>query len=494
MGSELYQALTTRSASGYWETSECMPVYAFDDHRPFASLLIPTINSLPRTHVTTPRSVRSTKNVKYSSAWWLPGPHLATLWGKLGRRERAQNVRWEQVETPDGDFVELAHADVDGSLNVQVCIGAQHINSTHNGDTHTSNTHTTHTHTTHTHTSDTYNNTNRPRLLLLHGLEGGVNSHYVRGFMREANDRGWNATLLLFRTCGPTPNKLPRSYHSGETTDLQFVIEHLARQNPDAPIGVAAVSLGANVLCKYLGEQGESAPNELTGAVAISAPFDLARASRHIGRGFGKVYERAFLRSLIPKALEKIARHQELTDHVQSARVKHAQTLWDFDDVFTSPLHGFLDAADYYARSSSLQYLSRIRRPTLLLSSVDDPFLPSAVLDEVRVIAAHNPALEIEFPARGGHVGFTAGSWPWTPFYYAEWRAAEFLAEQFAKRDVVERANIDAAERTERLTESVATTASNASRADSTFSDSTSSAATSSDSTSRDSTMAEATS
>ena len=305
-------------------------------------------------------------------------------------------MRWETVDTPDGDFVELAHLDAapikrDGP------------------------------------------STSVPQLLILHGLEGGINSHYVRGFMREAAARGWNATLLLFRTCGPTPNRLPRSYHSGETGDLQFIIERFSTQNPNAPIGVVAVSLGANVLCKLLGERGNTLPVQLLGAVAISAPFDLARASRHIGRGFGAVYEKAFLKSLIPKALVKIARHGKTAGQLfpQISRVKNARTLWEFDDVFTAPLHGFKDASDYYTRSSSLQFLSRIRRPTLLLSAVDDPFLPVAVLDEVRSIASHNPALVTEFPEQGGHVGFTSGFRPWKPFYYAEWRAAEFLAERF---------------------------------------------------------------
>jgi predicted alpha/beta-fold hydrolase len=184
------------------------------------------------------------------------------------------------------------------------------------------------------------------------------------------------------------------------------------------------VSLGGNVLCKLLGEHADDLPPQVTGAVAMSVPFDLARASRHIGRGFGAVYERAFLRSLIPKALRKIDRHPELAPLRVVAR---ARTLWEFDDAFTAPLHGFRDAADYYARASSLPVLSRIRHPTLLLSAVDDPFLPPDVLEEVRQQVVGTAAVELEFPERGGHVGFTAGP-PWRPWYYGEWRAAEFLS------------------------------------------------------------------
>lgn len=305
----------------------------------------------------------------------------------MGRREPLPHTTVERWDTPDGDFVQVVR------LVPRAPLAA-----------------------------------NAPRVLLLHGLEGGAHSHYTKAIFREAAARGWGADLLLFRTCGSEPNRLPRSYHSGETADPAFVIERLAREFPTSPIGLVGVSLGANVLCKLLGEQGASLPAGIRSAVAISTPFDLARASRHIGRGFGAIYERSFLRSLVPKALAKIARHEELT---ALAGVRNARTLWDFDDQFTAPLHGFRDAADYYACASSLPFLDGIRRPTLLLSSQDDPFLPPAVLDEVRAVAAQNVALHVEFPTRGGHVGFTAGRWPWSAWYYGEWRAAEFLAAHF---------------------------------------------------------------
>lgn len=329
--------------------------------------------------------VRPSVSRAYRAAWWLPGPHSATLWGRVGRREPHWRLRTERRETPDGDFVELVRLDGPSP--------------------------------------------EAPRLLLFHGLEGGAHSHYARAMFREAKSRGWAADLLLFRTCGSEPNRLPRSYHSGETTDPRFVIEQLATEFPDAPLGLMGVSLGGNVLCKLLGELGNDTPANVRGAVAMSTPFDLARASRHIGRGFGVVYERFFLRSLIPKALSKVARHRELAS---LTAVRRARTLWEFDDQFTAPLHGFRDAADYYARASSLPYLSGIRTPTLLLSAVDDPFLPSDVLDHVRAVATHNDALTVEFPERGGHVGFTAGSLPWNPWYYGEWRAAEFLSPLLA--------------------------------------------------------------
>jgi hypothetical protein len=114
-------------------------------------------------------------------------------------------------------------------------------------------------------------------------------------------------------------------------------------------------------------------------------------------------------------------------------RIRGLRTLEDFDDLITGPLHGFRDARDYYEKSSSLSYLSRIRLKTLLLSAVDDPMLPPAVLTDVRELAEHNSALHLEFQAKGGHAGFVAGSRPWRPFYYAEYRVGEFFANAFAE-------------------------------------------------------------
>ena len=166
------------------------------------------------------------------------------------------------------------------------------------------------------------------------------------------------------------------------------------------------------------------------GAATISVPFDLARSSKRINIGFSRLYQRFFLGSLRRKAGEKARRFPDLAplDRIASLR-----TLEDFDNLITGPLHGFADAQDYYARSSSLPYLQAIKLKTLLISAVDDPMLPPEVLDEVREIAVKNPALEIDFVQKGGHAGFITGSVPWRPFYYAEYRVGEFLAERFAR-------------------------------------------------------------
>jgi predicted alpha/beta-fold hydrolase len=315
----------------------------------------------------------------YRPAWWVPGAHAQTLWGKFFRPRSTLATRLERWETPDGDFIDLHRLD---------------------GPTHA------------------------PRLLFLHGLEGTVRSHYVAGFFAEAQRRGWAADLMIFRGCGDEPNRAPRFYHSGETTDLAFVLDRLLCENPHVPVVLAGVSLGGNVLLKFLGERGTGVPRQLRAAAVISVPFDLERGSRFIATGISRIYDRHFLRTLRPKAMAKLRQFPDLFDR---SRLDRATSIYDFDDAVTAPVHGFADAHDYYSRSSSLGWISRVRVPTLLLSAVDDPFLPADVLDEVRAIAKVNDALTVEFTKHGGHVGFIAGRWPWRPFYFAEWRACEFL-------------------------------------------------------------------
>jgi hypothetical protein len=320
----------------------------------------------------------------FRAAWWLPGPHLPTLWGRLARRPPRLTTVEERWRTPDDDWLVLHR--VRGRADA-------------------------------------------PRLLILHGLEGSARSHYARGLLAGAQRRGWDATVLQFRSCGGVANAQPRFYHSGETADLAFVVDRLTNDAPGVPVVLAGVSLGGNVMLKWLGERPAALPREVRAAVAISVPYDLGRGARHIDRGFARMYQAHFLRSLRRKALEKLTRYPGLFDR---AALAGARTLADFDDVVTAPVHGFAGADDYYTRCSAIRFLDGIRVPTLLLSAADDPFLPRDVLEAARAIAAGNPALEAEFHPRGGHAGFVGGSVPWRPVYYAERRALDFLASRMA--------------------------------------------------------------
>jgi predicted alpha/beta-fold hydrolase len=265
---------------------------------------------------------------------------------------------------------------------------------------------------------------NGARLLVLHGLEGTIRSHYLRGILAAASARGWHADALIFRTCNGEMTRARRLYHSGETTDLAFVVDRLVHEHPGCPLALAGFSLGGNVLLKWLGEHGTSLPDEVVAAAAVSVPFDLERGARAIERGFSRVYTRHFLRTLRSKARVKLRRDPGLFD---ADALERAHTLYEFDDAVTAPVHGFENASDYYRRSSSIRFLEAIRRPTLLLNAYDDPFLPRHVLDDVARVARQNPFLTVEFHARGGHVGFISGHSPWSPHYYAEDRPLAFL-------------------------------------------------------------------
>ena len=261
-----------------------------------------------------------------------------------------------------------------------------------------------------------------PLLLVLHGLEGNLRSHYIGGLFRLAAARGWRAGVMYFRSCSGELNRLPRFYHSGETGDFDHVLRRLGAREPGVRVGVVGVSIGGNVLLKWLGEQGEGAPAALAAAVAISVPFDLAGCARLMDRGLPKVlYTTSFMRSLRQKTLAKSRAFPGFVDVRAALR---ARTFAAYDRLVTAPLHGFADEEDYWRRSSSGPYVARIRRPTLLISALDDPFIPPASLPDPRLLP---PAVRAEFVPRGGHVGFVEGR-PWRATSWAERRAIDFLA------------------------------------------------------------------
>lgn len=320
----------------------------------------------------------------YTPAWWVPGAHAQTLWGKFMRRGLVVPTRAERWPTPDGDSLEIRRLDA------------------------------------------TSPSPDTPRLLILHGLEGTIDSHYLRGTLDQARKCNWPADVLIFRGCNGELNQARRLYHSGETTDLDFVVSRLVAAEPDRPLVLVGFSLGGNVLLKWLGERGSSLPSQIRAAAAISVPFDLERGCRHIERGFSRIYNRHFLRTLRVKARRKLEQFPGLFD---AGALAGATTLYDFDDAVTAPVHGFADAHDYYSRSSSVRFLAGIRVPTLLLSSRDDPFLPREILDDVAILAQNNKYLTAEFTDRGGHVGFVSGRVPWHPHFYAEERLIAFLGD-----------------------------------------------------------------
>ena len=316
---------------------------------------------------------------EFHPAWWCRGPHAQTILGSILRPVGRVTLQRERWETPDGDFL-----DVD---RVPGKRGA-------------------------------------PTLVVLHGLEGSSRSKQVLGLLAAAQREGWRGLGMNFRSCSGEPNRLRRSYHGGETSDLAWVIERLIKEESGSPIVCVGLSLGGNVLLKYLGERGESLPPEVRAAAAVSAPFDLARSAHAIEKGFSRTYMRRLVRSLKRKTWAKLEQFPDLADR---KAVEAARTLGEFDDAVTAPVHGFRNAAEYWSASSSNAFLPKIRRPVLLINAKDDPFLPADALPVAAVAA--NRFLTAEFPEHGGHVGFLSGLWPGRPVCWAEKRVVRFLNE-----------------------------------------------------------------
>jgi uncharacterized protein len=318
--------------------------------------------------------------------WWLGGRHAQTFGGKVFKTKTDLALRRERVDTPDGDFVDLDFMPEPQSP--------------------------------------------RPIVLVLHGLEGSARRSYVLTMLAELEAQGLWGVGLNFRSCSGELNRTARFYHSGETGDMAHVLAMLAKRFPGTPMGAIGFSLGGNALLKYLGEVGGSDGARLRAAAAISVPFDLSAGARMLETGLmGRLYTFYFMRMLRRKTTLK---REILREAVDVDAVLRTKTLRAFDELATAPLHGFAGAEDYYARSSSAGFLDRIRVPTLLLHSLDDPFLPAHAVP--RDAVDRNPVLTGVFTQRGGHVGFIGCGRPLWPRPWAEGEAARFLAHHLRPR------------------------------------------------------------
>ena len=305
----------------------------------------------------------------YHAPAWLPGGNLQTIWPALfARRVRgaAIHYRRERWDTPDADFI-----DVDFS--------------TTNADAKT-------------------------LLVLFHGLEGSSRSHYAEAFAGWAGEQGMQYAVPHFRGCSGELNRAPRAYHSGDFEEIGWVLARL-RERMDAAGGgrivVVGISLGGNALMRWAEEMGESASRVASAVASVCSPIDLAAGGWAIGQGFNRlVYTRMFLNSMKPKALRKLAQHPGLFD---PAALRDARDLYEFDNVFTAPLHGFASTEDYWARASAKPHLHAIRIPALVVNARNDPFVPAWCLPHGNEVSSH---VTLWQPAHGGHVGFPGGRFP----------------------------------------------------------------------------------
>jgi predicted alpha/beta-fold hydrolase len=233
---------------------------------------------------------------------------------------------------------------------------------------------------------------------------------------------GLRPVAMNFRGCSGETNRRPRFYHSGETGDPAFVLQGLRRAFPGRRVGALGFSLGGNALLKLLGESDDGGSGLVDAAVAMSVPFDLAEGGGYLERTLmGRLYSRYFMRSLQAKVR---AKGEALASRIDVAATLRARTLREFDDAATAPLHGYRDADEYYSSCSSAGFIEGIRTPTLVLHSLDDPFLPAAAIPMGALEA--NRALTTVLTDKGGHVGFLEGS-PRSPRLWGEEEASRFL-------------------------------------------------------------------
>jgi hypothetical protein len=299
----------------------------------------------------------------YIAPGWLPGGHLQTIVpAKLVPLPRVA-YRRERWDTPDGDFI-----DVDFALPEPGDPGA-------------------------------------PLLVLFHGLEGSSQSHYSRSLMRDAADRGWRGLVVHFRGCSGEPNRLPRAYHSGDSEEGDWILRRVHARWPQARLHAVGVSLGGNMLAKWLGERAEDA-QFVTAAASVGSPLDLAAGGAALARGFNRVYTRMFLATLKPKALDKVRRFPGVASE---ERLRSSRNLYEFDNEYTAPVHGFRDTEDYWARASGKPWLPGVRVPHLVLNALNDPFVPAASLPRPHEVSRY---VRLEQPVGGGHIGFARGAVP----------------------------------------------------------------------------------
>ncbi|QDF66094.1 hydrolase [Shewanella sp. SNU WT4] len=310
----------------------------------------------------------------YNPPWWARNPHLQTILPVFSRYKDVPLWR-QRLELSDGDFI-----DVDW-LNYQ---------QRHQGV-----------------------------LLLIHGLEGSSQSHYIKRMLHHCQQLGLCALVHHHRSCSGEMNRLARSYHSGDTADLRQSLVHIAGETNHAPIYACGYSLGGNMLAKYLGESGGN--SQITRAVVVSAPLQLASCAKRLTRGFSQVYQAHLLKRLRIKTQQKLSLHPHA---IKASQLNMLTSFYQFDDEITAPLHGFTGADDYYQQSSALHYLKAINTPTLVMHAKDDPFMGQEVIPTNAQLANQ---VEYELHSFGGHVGFIDGGTPWQPSFYLEKRVLSFL-------------------------------------------------------------------
>ncbi len=320
-------------------------------------------------------------NSSFKPAWWLPSAHAQTIYPSLFRRIQSPVNKWERIELPDGDFVDTAWV-------------TEGLSST------------------------------SPLVILLHGLGGNIHSSYIGGLMQACKQKGWRTVLMHFRGASFEPNRFARAYHSGDTSDFDFFLKKIVQQEPSTKKAAIGISLGGNVLLKWLGENALSG-NLLDAAVGVSVPFELRAVANKINEGFSRIYQRHLLKKLRLLFNQKIQSLQgEANLPIALKEFEKWDCFWTFDEQVTAPLHGFPGVHDYYKQSSCRQYLSSIITPTLIIHAKDDPFMNIEILPSKEQLSSQ---ITFELSEKGGHVGFVSGDIPGRAEYWLDRRITDYL-------------------------------------------------------------------
>ena len=259
-------------------------------------------------------------------------------------------------------------------------------------------------------------------IIALHGLEGSSDSKYIIAISKILNKYKIDAVAVNLRGCSGEPNRLLPTYHSGKTDDLDAVVKHIDKNYNYKNIILLGYSLGGNITLKYLGEQGENLHKKIRCGIAISVPCDLKGSSDALSTKENKLYMKKFLQTLKSKTLEKLERFPN--SFLKKDKILAAQNFYDYDNLYTAPAHGFKNAEDYWEKSSSKPYLSKIKIPTLIVSALDDTFLSTSCYPIE--IAEKHELLYLETPKYGGHVGFNSSMFSKKGFWL-EKRILKFL-------------------------------------------------------------------
>ena len=331
--------------------------------------------------------------MNYVAPWWLPGGNLQTIWAALRSRrflEQAPVFKRERWTTPDNDFVDVDWLEDVAPTLATACAALLPGGAGLAWDG----------------PAQRLPQSERPLLVVFHGLEGSSASHYAEAFADAARNRGWACAVPHFRGCSGELNLAPRAYHSGDFAEIDWILRRFAARHT-GPLLAVGISLGGNALMRWAAESGAEASQLVAGVASVCSPLDLAASGWAISRGFNRqVYTRMFLRTMVPKALRKLEQHPGLFDR---ERLLAARDLHEFDNAFTAPVHGFKDADDYWVRASAKPHLHRVAVPALVLNALNDPFVPAGSLPQAGDVSSH---VTLWRPAQGGHVGFPSQPFP----------------------------------------------------------------------------------